>query len=85
MGTVLENSKWKIKVYSPPKEHGAAHVHVIAKGEKAELKVYLETLEVTGKTSFSKNSVRKILKYIHANYDELMSEWEKKHGKNKKA
>ena len=80
MATVIETDKWKIKIYSPPREHGAPHVHVIAKGEKADLKVYLATLEVAGKTNFSKKSVKQILKYIHANYDILMDAWEVHHG-----
>jgi hypothetical protein len=84
MGTVLENKNWKIKVYSPPGEHGSPHVHVIAKGEKAEVKIYLETLEVAGKTRFSKKSVKKIIKYLYENYDHLMETWEKLHGKKKK-
>jgi len=84
-GTVLENIKWKIKVYSPPKEHGAPHVHVISKGDRASVKVYLETLEISGKTKFSKKSVKEILKYVHKNYDFLMDKWEALHGKKKKA
>ena len=48
VGTVIETSKWKIKVYAPPKEHGPAHVHVIAKGEAAEVKISLVTLEMIG-------------------------------------
>ena len=84
-GTIIENSKWKIKVYSPPREHGSPHVHVISKGDKAELKVFLETLEVSGKTKFSKKAVKEIIKYIHKNYDVLMDNWEALHGKKKKA
>ena len=84
-GTVIENNKWKIKVYSPPREHGSPHVHVISKGDKAELKVFLETLEVSGKTKFSKKAVKEIIKYIHKNYDVLMDSWEALHGKEKKA
>lgn len=80
-GTVLENSKWKIKVYSPPKEHGSPHVHVIAKGEKAEVKIFLETLEVSGRTKFSKKSVKQIIAYIYENYDFLIEQWENLHGK----
>lgn len=84
MVTVAENNKWKIKVYSPPREHGSPHVHVIAKGTKAEVKIYLETLEVVGKTKFSPKSVKEILKYIDINYDILMDKWEALHGKKKK-
>lgn len=83
-GTVLENSKWKIKIFSPPKEHGSPHVHIIAKGERAEVKIFLETLEVSGQTKFSKKAVREIIKYIHENYDLLMDHWELLHGKKRK-
>jgi len=83
VGTVVENEKWKIKVYGPPKEHGNPHVHVIAKGENAELKVYLEDYAIVEPTNFSKQSVNKILKYIDSNYDELMDAWEALHGKKK--
>ncbi|MBT7610746.1 MAG: DUF4160 domain-containing protein [Bacteriovoracaceae bacterium] len=79
-GTIIETSKWKIKVYAPPREHGAPHVHVQSKVSKAQLKVFLETLEVVGNTQFSKRSVKLILKYIHKNYDILMDAWEELHG-----
>ena len=84
VGTVLENEKWKIKVYAPPKEHGPAHVHVIAKGDKAEVKISLLTLEVIGRTDFSKRAVKGIIKYIHENYEILWQCWEALHGKNEK-
>ena len=48
VGTVIENAKWKIKVFAPPKEHGPPHVHVISKGDKAEVKISLVNLEVIG-------------------------------------
>ena len=51
-GTVLKNGKWKVKVYSPPREHGSPHVHVISKGTKAQVKIFLEDLSVSGKTKF---------------------------------
>lgn len=84
VGTVIENEKWKIKVFAPPKEHGPAHVHVIAKGEKAEVKISLITLEVIGGTQFTKRSVKGIIRYVHENYDVLWNCWESLHGKNKK-
>lgn len=83
-GTVIENEKWKIKVYAPPKEHGPPHVHVIAKGEQAEVKISLMTLEVIGRTQFSKRVVKGIIKYIHENYEYLWNCWETLHGKNEK-
>jgi hypothetical protein len=83
VGTVIENEKWKIKVYAPPKEHKPAHVHVIAKGEKAEVKISLETLEIIGSTEFDKRTVKGIIKYIHENYEFLMKCWEALHGKSK--
>ncbi len=83
-GTVLENAQWKIKIYTPPKEHGPVHVHVVAKGEKAEVKIELETLTMKGRTRFSKKTVRGIIRYIHQNYDFLMDHWEKLNGKKKK-
>ncbi|MBL6988620.1 MAG: DUF4160 domain-containing protein [Bacteriovoracaceae bacterium] len=81
--TVLENNKWQIKVYSPPREHGSPHVHIISKGDNAEVKIYLETLEVSGKTRFSKKSVKGIIRYVYRNYDLLMNQWEVLHGKKK--
>ncbi len=80
VGTIIENEKWKIKVFAPPKEHGPAHVHVIAKGEKAEVKISLETLDVIGSTKFDKRTVKGIIRYIHGNYEILMESWEKLHG-----
>ncbi len=79
VGTIIENEKWKIKDHAPPKEHGPAHVHVIAKGEKAEVKISLIDLAVIGKTRFSKQTVKGIIKYIHKNYDVLIEAWEKLH------
>lgn len=64
VGTIIENEKWKIKVFAPPKEHGSAHVRVIAKGEKAEVKISLIDLAVIGKTKFNKQSVKGIIKYV---------------------
>lgn len=84
VGTIIENEKWKIKVYAPPKEHGPAHVHVISKGEKAEVKISLINLEVIGKTKFSKQMIKGIIKYVHQNYDLLMDAWEKLHEDKKK-
>ena len=84
VGTVIENEKWKIKVFAPPKEHGRAHVHVIAKGEKAEVKISLVTLEVIGSTQFSIRTVKGIIKYIHENFEYLWKCWEALHGKNEK-
>lgn len=83
VGTIIENSKWKIKVYAPPKEHGPAHVHVIAKGEKAEVKISLETLQIIGSTKFSKHTVKAIIKYVHENFEFLWKSWEALHGKDK--
>ncbi len=85
VGTIIENEKWKIKVFAPPKEHGPAHVHVIAKGENAEVKISLIDLDVVGKTNFSKQTVKGIIKYVHQNYDILMDAWEKLHENKKKA
>jgi hypothetical protein len=82
-GTVIENSKWKIKVYSPPREHGSPHVHIIAKGKRAEAKIYLKTLELEGKTQFSKCAIKEIIKYLYENYDLLMKSWEDLHEKTK--
>ena len=84
VGTIIENEKWKIKVFAPPKEHGPAHVHVIAKGEKAEVKISLKDLEVMGKTKFNKQTVKGIIKYVHQNYDVLLEAWEKLHENKKK-
>lgn len=84
VGTIIENEKWKIKIYAPPKEHGPAHVHVVAKGERAEVKISLINLEVIGKTKFSKKTVKGIIKYIYKNYDELIDAWEKLHESKKK-
>lgn len=83
--TIIENEKWKIKVLAPPKEHGSAHVHVIAKGEKAEVRISLIDLAVIGKTKFSKQTVKGIIKYVYQNYDVLMDAWEKLHENKKKA
>ncbi len=85
VGTIIENEKWKIKIFAPPKEHGPAHVHVIAKGENAEVKISLIDLDVVGKTNFSKQTVKGIIKYVHQNYDILMDAWEKLHENKKKA
>jgi hypothetical protein len=73
-----------VKVFAPPKEHGPAHVHVIAKGEKAEVKISLVTLEVIGSTQFSIRAVKGIIKYIHENYEYLWKCWEALHGKKEK-
>ena len=81
--TVLENNKWRIKVYAPPREHGAPHVHVISKGDNASVKIFLKTLEVSGKTKFSKKAVKEIIRYVHQHYDFLMNQWEALHGKAK--
>jgi len=83
-GTVAENHLWRIKVYAPPREHGAPHVHVIAKNQHAEVKIFLETLEVVGRTRFSKKAVKEIIEFVHSNFEELMDAWEKLHGKKKK-
>jgi len=82
-GTVTETHLWKIKIYSPPKEHGAPHVHVVSKGDKAEVKIYLDTFEVVGRTRFSRQAVKKIIKYLYNNYDCLIEHWEELHGKKK--
>lgn len=82
--TVIENEKWKIKVFAPPKEHGPAYVHVIAKGEKSEVKISLVTLEIIGSTQFSVRTVKGIIKYIYENYEYLWNCWEALHGKDKK-
>jgi len=80
-GTVIETAKWKIKVFAPPKEHGPAHVHVLAKGENAQVKISLVTLEVLGRTRFSKKTVKGIVRYVHQNYAYLHKCWEDLHGK----
>ncbi len=84
VGTVIENEKWKIKIFAPPKEHGPAHVHVKAKGDKAEVRISLETLEVIGSTKFNKRAVKGIIKYIHENYEILWNCWEALHGEDEK-
>ena len=84
IGTVIENEKWKVKIYAPPKEHGPPHVHVIAKGEDAEVKVSLITLDVIGFTQFSKRTVKDIIRYIYENYEFLWNRWEALHGKDEK-
>ncbi len=84
VGTVLENENWKIKVFAPPKEHGPARVHVLSKGERAEVKISLVTLEVIGSTQFSRRAVKGIIKFIHENYKYLWKCWEELHGKNER-
>lgn len=84
VGTIIENEKWKIKIYASPKEHGPPHVHVIAKGELAEVKISLENLEIIGKTKFNKKSVKGIIEYIYLNHDVLMKAWEDLHETKKK-
>ncbi|MBA2405464.1 MAG: DUF4160 domain-containing protein [Bdellovibrionales bacterium] len=84
VGTVIENEKWKIKVFAPPKEHGLAHVHVLAKGYNAEVKISLLTLEVIGSTKFHKRTAKGIIKYIYENYEFLWNCWEAIHGKDEK-
>jgi hypothetical protein len=79
MGVVIENSQWKIKIYPPPREHGPPHVHVIAKGMNAEVKINLITLEVLGKTRFTKKAVKDIIRYLFDNQDYLIEAWEKMH------
>jgi hypothetical protein len=79
MGVVIENSQWKIKIYPPPREHGPPHIHVIAKGMNAEVKINLITLEVLGKTRFSKKAVKDIIRYLFDNQDYLIEAWEKMH------
>lgn len=81
-GTVIENEKWKVKVFAPPKEHGPPHVHVLAKGERAEVRISLHNLEMIGTTRFSKRTVKLIIKFIYENYDYLWKCWENLHGKN---
>jgi hypothetical protein len=81
VGTILENSRWKIKIFAPPKEHGPPHVHVIAKGENAEVKILLENLEVIGSTRFSKKTVTGIVRFIYENYEHISNCWEALHGK----
>ena len=79
MGVIIENSQWKIKIYPPPREHGPPHLHVIAKGLNAEVKINLETLEVMGRTRFSKKAVKKIIGYLFENWDFLIDAWEEMH------
>jgi Domain of unknown function (DUF4160) len=79
MGVVIENSQWKIKIYPPPREHGPPHIHVIAKGMNAEVKINLITLEVLGKTRFTKKAVKDIIRYLFDNQDYLIEAWEKMH------
>ncbi len=83
VGTVIENEKWKIKVFAPPKEHEPAHVHVVAKGENAEVKISLVTLEMIGSTNFNRRTVRSIIIYIYENYKFLWKCWEELHGSSK--
>lgn len=78
-GCMIENAQWKIKIYPPSREHGPPHVHVIAKGMNAEVKINLETLEVQGKTRFSKKAVKDIIRYLFDNQDYLMEAWEQLH------
>lgn len=79
MGLIIENSKWKIRIFPPPREHGPPHVHVVAKGMDAEVKINLETLEVLGKTTFSKKAVKEIIRFIFENQDYLLKAWEQIH------
>ena len=83
VGTVLKNDKWRVKIYSPPREHGP-HVHVISRRDQAEVKIFLKDLSLVGKTRFSRKAVKEIIKYLHQNYDFLMDQWEALHGKKKK-
>jgi len=82
-GTIVENNKWRIRIYSPPREHGSPHVHVVAKGVNAEVKIFLNTFEIEGRTGFSKRAVKEIIKYLHENYDVLIGYWENLHEKKK--
>ncbi len=84
VGTVLKNDKWRVKVYSPPREHGNPHVHVISRRDQTEVKIFLKDLSIVGKTRFSRKAVKEIIKYLHQNYDFLMDQWEALHGKKKK-
>lgn len=81
-GKVIENDKWVVKIYAPPKEHKPAHVHVYTKTDRVEVKISLTKYEVLGPTKMDKRTVSKIIKWIDKNFDTLMEVWEKLHEKN---
>ncbi len=78
---VLYAETWEVKIYAPPREHGPAHVHVIDRRGRAEVKISLIDLKVMGRTSFSFRTVDRIIDLVWANHDYLLECWEKLHGK----
>lgn len=81
VGVVLENDRWLIKVYAPPREHAPPHVHVIEKGTGLEVKISLVNITVMKKTRMNERSVRGILIYIWKNHTYLLECWDKLHEK----
>ena len=61
-------------------DHGNPHVHVL--GPDGEVKIFLETLEVSYSKGFSEKSVRRILKKAKERKDVLLEAWEDYHGKD---
>ena len=84
MSTVIENEKYRVKVYAPPREHNPPHVHIVKKSDNAEIRISLIDLSIMDNhTEFDRKSIKEILYWIHDNYETLKDKWEELHGQKK--
>ena len=78
---MIETQKWRIKIFAPPREHPPAHVNVISKIDRAEVRISLVTFDQIGKTDKKKKDVKEIIKLVEKYYEELFEIWEALHVK----
>ena len=82
MPEVLRESGFVFMIYSPPREHGPAHVHVHKSGTVAVLSLGDERTPVfpLRVSRMSRRDVLKVVRMAQANREKLLTEWEKLHG-----
>ena len=82
MPEVHRETGFVFMIYSPPREHGPAHVHVHKSGTVAVLclgdeRTPVFPLRVSG---MSRRDVVKAVRMAQANRERLLAEWENLHG-----
>jgi len=76
MPVVYRSKNLKFCIFTD--DHGNPHVHVLGPG--AEVKIFLETLEIASNSGFSEVALRRILKRTSELQELLLEAWKDYHG-----
>lgn len=76
MPTVLRVAKLRFYFFSNEGPRPHIHVGMSSGGKVPEMKIWLDTLEVSRLNGFTQKAEKKILKFVEENKEFLLDQWE---------